>query len=52
VREARRAGAVTHCMHVGPAAAPGLRSAFDAGHCLAVGDSRRITELLLSGLRH
>lgn len=52
VREARRAGAVTHCMHVGPAAAPGLRSAFDAGHCLAVSDPRRITELLLSGLRH
>jgi len=51
VREARRAGVTTQCVHVGPAAPAGLRSVFDAGRCIAA-DPRRIVDVLLSGLQH
>lgn len=51
VREARRAGVTTQCVHVGPAAPSALRHAFDAGRCIAV-DTRHIVDVLLSGLQH
>ncbi|MBL8467810.1 nitric oxide reductase activation protein NorD [Methyloversatilis discipulorum] len=50
VREARRAGVTTQCVHVGPAAPAGLRSVFDAGRCIAA-DPLRIVDVLLSGLQ-
>jgi hypothetical protein len=50
VREARRSGTAIHCVHAGAVAPPGLRRAFDAGRCIAVGDTRRLAERLLAGL--